>query len=122
VPPAQYRSNLLNITSQLQAAGVQHVVLLTPPPVNEAAPDAVQPGEGAVPRLFNTTAQYAAAVREAAAQSAALLLDIWQLFVQQPDWKQQLLASDGLHLSKQGQQQVYQALMKLIEQQMPAMR
>jgi lysophospholipase L1-like esterase len=113
---------LLNITTQLQAAGVQHVVLMTPPPVNEAAPDAVQPGEGPLPRLFNTTAQYAAAAREAAAQSAVLLLDIWRLFVQQPNWKQQLLASDGLHLSKQGQQQVYQALLKVIEQQIPAIR
>eukprot|EP00882_Tetradesmus_deserticola_P020410 GHRQ01022050.1.p4 GENE.GHRQ01022050.1~~GHRQ01022050.1.p4 ORF type:complete len:107 (-),score=25.61 GHRQ01022050.1:1128-1448(-) len=45
VPLAQYSSNLRNITSQLQAAGVQRVVLLTPPPVNEAAPDAVGPGE-----------------------------------------------------------------------------
>jgi hypothetical protein len=45
VPLEQYSSNLRNITMQLQAAGVQHVVLLTPPPVNEAAPDAVGPGE-----------------------------------------------------------------------------
>ncbi|KAF6262335.1 SGNH hydrolase-type esterase domain-containing protein [Scenedesmus sp. NREL 46B-D3] len=122
VPLEQYRSNLLNITSQLRAAGVQHVVLLTPPPVNDAAPDAVRPGEGAPPRLFNTTAQYAAAVRAAAAQTAVLLLDVWQLFLKQPSWKQQLLASDGLHLSKRGQQEVYQALMQLVEQQLPDLR
>ncbi|WIA38793.1 hypothetical protein OEZ86_002080 [Tetradesmus obliquus] len=122
VPLQQYSSHLRNITQQLQAAGVQQVVLLTPPPVNEAAPDAVKPGEGAPPRLFNTTAQYAAAVREAAAQTAALLLDVWQIFVQQQGWQQQLLASDGLHLSKQGQQQVYSALMQLIEKQLPQAR
>jgi lysophospholipase L1-like esterase len=78
--------------------------------------------QGAPPRLFNTTAQYAAAVRETAAQTAALLLDVWQLFVQQQGWQQQLLASDGLHLSKQGQQQVYQELMKLVEQQLPQIK
>lgn len=45
VPLQQYSSHLRNITQQLQAAGVQQVVLLTPPPVNDAAPDAVKPGE-----------------------------------------------------------------------------
>lgn len=45
MPLQQYSSHLRNITQQLQAAGVQQVVLLTPPPVNDAAPDAVKPGE-----------------------------------------------------------------------------
>jgi hypothetical protein len=45
VPLDAYIKNLVEIVHQLQAAGVQNILLMTPPPVNEAAPDAVLPGE-----------------------------------------------------------------------------
>jgi hypothetical protein len=40
-----YIKNLVEIVRQLQAAGVHNILLVTPPPVNEAAPDAILPGE-----------------------------------------------------------------------------
>jgi hypothetical protein len=45
VPLDLYIKNLMQIVQQLQAAGVQNILLVTPPPVNEAAPDAILPGE-----------------------------------------------------------------------------
>jgi hypothetical protein len=45
VPLDVYSSNLVAIVQQLQAAGVHNILLVTPPPVNEAAPGAILPGE-----------------------------------------------------------------------------
>jgi hypothetical protein len=45
VPLSAYSKNLVEIVQQLQAAGVQNILLVTPPPVNEAAPGAILPGE-----------------------------------------------------------------------------
>lgn len=45
VPVATYAANLQGLVDQLLAAGVERVVLATPPPVFDAAPQAIPPGE-----------------------------------------------------------------------------
>lgn len=42
---AAYSSNLQSLVQMMQSAGVQQVVLITPPPVWEDAPNARNPGE-----------------------------------------------------------------------------
>lgn len=37
VPVETYKANLLSMVQQLKGAGVLHVVIMTPPPVNEGA-------------------------------------------------------------------------------------
>jgi len=44
VPLDRYATNLHSLASQLQQAGVQHVVLATPPPVWEDAPKVTRTG------------------------------------------------------------------------------
>ncbi|KAF6262336.1 SGNH hydrolase-type esterase domain-containing protein [Scenedesmus sp. NREL 46B-D3] len=121
VPLDAFIKNLLDIVHQLQAAGVQNILLVTPPPVNEAAPGAILPNEGSPNRTFKFTAQYAAAVRNVASQLSVPVLDVWRAFTERHNW-QSLLRPDGLHLNRDGQQEVYTALMKLIEEAVPAAR
>jgi hypothetical protein len=44
VPLGRYAANLHSLASQLQQAGVQHLVLATPPPVWEDAPKVTRTG------------------------------------------------------------------------------
>jgi lysophospholipase L1-like esterase len=72
-------------------------------------------------RTFKFTSRYAAAVRSIASQLQLPLLDVWELFTEQQGW-QKLLRDDGLHLNLDGQKAVYEALMKVIEQDVPSIR
>eukprot|EP00878_Enallax_costatus_P025505 GHUV01027291.1.p1 GENE.GHUV01027291.1~~GHUV01027291.1.p1 ORF type:complete len:346 (+),score=67.66 GHUV01027291.1:496-1533(+) len=121
VPIDHYRLNLVNIIEQLTAAGVRNIIMMTPPPVFEGAPQAIEPGQPPA-RTYNTSQPYAAAVRVVARNHPVLLLDIWQLFKVQKGWQQQLLGPDGLHLSAAGHAAVYQAVMRLVEQKLPGFR
>lgn len=121
VPLDVYARNLVAIVQQLQAAGVQNILLVTPPPVNEAAPGAILPGESSPNRTFKFTARYAAAVRSIASQLSLPLLDVWKLFTQQQGW-QQLLRTDGLHLNLDGQKAVFEELMKVVEHDVASVR
>ncbi|KAF8059138.1 Iah1 [Scenedesmus sp. PABB004] len=122
VPVVSYAALLANMVRQLQAAGVANVVLITPPPVNEAAPKALGPGETLPARTRDYTAQYAAAARGVAAQMRVPLLDVAALFEATPGWQTALLGADGLHLSPAGQSLVFSSLMGLIEKQLPDVR
>eukprot|EP00775_Hariotina_reticulata_P013144 gene13144-13274_t len=121
VPLDRYAANLHSLATQLQQAGVQHVVLVTPPPVWEDAPQAKEAGQD-YPRTYNITSTYAAVVRTTAAKLQLPVLDVWRIFDHSPNWQQKLLAPDGLHLAKQGQLVVYQGFMHLVNQQLPQIR
>lgn len=122
VPLEQYMRNLMNIVQQLQQAGVLNIILVTPPPVWELAPNATLPGETLPHRTYRYTAFYAAAVRAVAAQMKIPLLDMWEWFDNYQDWQSRLLLPDGLHMNPTGQEVTYNAFMKMIDEQMPEIR
>ena len=88
VPLQTFSVNLVLIVKFMRARGIQNIIIMTPPPVNEA---------GATWKLDRTnerTRVYAEAARKAAAQAGVPSIDLWH----------GLQASDGcrfriLHLS-----------------------
>lgn len=71
-----------------------------------------------LPRNFKTTQQYAEAARQVAAASPSgkvALLDLWQAFINSgSDWGTRLMWGDGLHLSKAGNDMVYDQLWNVL--------
>jgi lysophospholipase L1-like esterase len=49
------------------------------------------------------------------------VLDIWKIFTEQQGWRD-LMRADGLHLNSDGQAAVYDALMKVVEKDLPTVR
>jgi hypothetical protein len=50
------------------------------------------------------------------------LLDLMPAFKSQQDWQQRLLEQDGVHLTQDGNNVLFAALMQLIEQHLPDIR
>lgn len=75
-----------------------------------------------VPERTNEVAgQYAAAVEALAAELGLPCLNLWAAFQAVPGWQQALL-SDGLHLTQQGNEEVYRLLRALIDARYPHLR
>lgn len=74
------------------------------------------------PRSFKMTEQYAAAARRVASNLAStnkvFLADAFQSFVQQGDWGTRLMAADGLHLSRAGNDHVWNVMYNAIHDKM----
>lgn len=94
VPQDRYKANLRKlITHPAVAAHKPHVILVTPPPLNEYACEANDRTKGInEPRRFaNTTADYAQRVRDLAKELKSegvdiALLDLWTVMIQQAGW------------------------------------
>jgi hypothetical protein len=84
------------------------IILITPPPVNtpqRAAHLASRDPPLELDRLFDTTKQYAEGVKEAAAASKVVVVDVWTAMWKAAGENEQALArylSDGLHLNADG--------------------
>lgn len=120
VPIAEYMDNLSDIVHFLkEQCGVPKVLLLTPPPSDEAVmvPEWLEVG-----RSSALTAQYAAACRKVAASLQLPCVDLHSAFRAQENWRS--LLSDGLHLSASGSRLVHSlvlpAVRKLVDSCMPS--
>jgi len=90
VPQDHYKSNLRKIiTHQSVAAHKPHVILVTPPPVNEYSCEENDRNKGITEprRLAKVTAEYAERVRELAQELKSegvdiVLLDLWKVMMQ----------------------------------------
>ncbi len=137
VPIDEYRANLVRIVRAVRArqretpasvafGGRRFVVIITPPPVDEAAWHATACAKyGDVPlnRLSSEAARYAEAARAAAAQvreedgdEDVLLLDAFKLLAESEGsiFPATGVLSDGLHLSEAGYKKVSTELIKLL--------
>ena len=75
-----------------------------------------------VPERTNEVAgQYAAVVEALAAELGLPCLNLWRAFQQVQGWQQRLL-NDGLHLTPEGNAEVYRLLQQIIDQRFPELR
>lgn len=78
--------------------------------------------QSVLPRNFKTTAQYADAARKVAAAfpggGKVFLADAFESFTQQADWATRLMAPDGLHLSRAGNDHVWNMMYNAINDKM----
>lgn len=123
VPLEEYRENLVSIANHAGRAGIQRLLLLTPPPVDRTSRAVfLQETRGTDPSEIDRTAaitqQYA---RIAAAEAKRLglpCLDIWSLVSAVPNWEKEVLC-DGLHFSPRGQELVATWVLDAIAEHWP---
>lgn len=141
VPIDQYRENLKKmIQHPLVQAHNPKIILVTPPPVDEALCEKLELevwGIDVVRRTAEVVSQYAQVVRDVGSEMDVAVLDIWSAFMEKVGWKfgQPLIGAkgvsqieglelptlliDGLHLTGEGNRIVYQELIKLIREKWP---
>ncbi|XP_025690203.1 GDSL esterase/lipase At5g45920 isoform X1 [Arachis duranensis] len=110
VPLNEYKHNLHSIVSFFKKLWPKAIVLLiTPPPIDEVArlqyPYTDNP-QGLPERTNEAAGEYAKACTAVAAECGVPVIDLWTKMQQCPDWKKEYL-SDGLHLTKKGNQVVF---------------
>lgn len=127
VPVAQYKQNLKTLVEKCR----QHygndvaIILMTPPPVQHEQRLEYQKqryGEkatGQLERNLDLSQRYANAAQEAANElnSNVPCIHLWNDMQQDDDWGR--FFYDGLHFSKEGNDFVANALLKVIHQQLP---
>lgn len=100
MPLDTYKQNIKEIlTHPLLAAHQPHLLLVTPPPINEYALDAPKDDENTIPTRTRTaehTKTYADACREVGEELGVVVLDLWTIFMTEAGWK----ADDPLPGSK----------------------
>ncbi|CAI5509960.1 unnamed protein product [Closterium sp. Naga37s-1] len=114
VPIPEFKENLRVIVTHLQSLGPNvHVVLITPPPVDEAGRmEFAKCGEQCLKNVV--TGKYAAAVGEVAEACGGVpVIDLWTVLQQQPTWHS--LLSDGLHLAPGGNKVLFEQLSSLLQ-------
>ncbi|KAI5764781.1 IAH1 [Gulo gulo luscus] len=117
VPLAEYAANLHTMVRHLSAAGVpgSRVVLVTPPPLCEAAWEQECLLQGCkLNRLNSVVGEYAGACVQVAQDCGVDVLDLWTL-MQKDDQDFSSYLSDGLHLSPKGNEFLFSHLWPLIE-------
>jgi lysophospholipase L1-like esterase len=72
-------------------------------------------------RTNEAAGRYAAAVEQLAAELGLPCLNLWAAFQRVDGWQQRLL-SDGLHLTEEGNAEVYRLLQALINTHFPDLR
>uniref|UniRef100_A0A0E0DX74 Uncharacterized protein n=1 Tax=Oryza meridionalis TaxID=40149 RepID=A0A0E0DX74_9ORYZ len=111
VPLPEYRDNLRAICALLAAAWPSVVVILiTPPPVHDAARVRYQYGgdcAGLPERTNESAGAYARACVEVAAECGLRVIDIWSKMQRFPGWESSFLR-DGLHLTPRGNRVVFE--------------
>jgi lysophospholipase L1-like esterase len=99
------------------------LVFITPPPVDEAArvvAGGVRWGaefDGQAERTNDVARQYADACKAVAAELGAPCVDAWSALQALPNW--QALLDDGLHFAPSGNEALFDALVKVIDAQLP---
>ncbi|XP_022369344.1 isoamyl acetate-hydrolyzing esterase 1 homolog isoform X1 [Enhydra lutris kenyoni] len=123
VPLAEYAANLHTMVRQLSAAGVpaSRVVLVTPPPLCEAAWEQECLLQGCkLNRLNSVVGEYAGACVQVAQDCGVDVLDLWTLMQKDTqDFSSYL--SDGLHLSPKGNEFLFSHLWPLLEKRVSSL-
>ncbi|XP_077607176.1 isoamyl acetate-hydrolyzing esterase 1 homolog [Crocuta crocuta] len=117
VPLDEYVGNLKSMVRYLQSVGVpeHRIVLITPPPLCEAAWERECRAQGCKLNRLNLVAgDYAAACLHAARDCGTEVLDLWTL-MQKDGQDFSSFLSDGLHLSPKGNEFLFSHLWPLIE-------
>ncbi|KAI5077615.1 hypothetical protein GOP47_0007439 [Adiantum capillus-veneris] len=120
VPLPEYKENLLKIISSVKSLSKDTlIVLITPPPVDEATLQVAawkffgaRP-EDASPRKNEITGHYAKACVEVAREAEVPVIDLWTCMQEQPGWQTSYL-SDGLHLTPEGNGVVFEKLVEVL--------
>lgn len=123
IPLAEYAANLKSMVWYLQRAGVpgSRVVLITPPPLWEAAWEQECLLQGCrLNRLNSVVGEYAGACLQVAQDCGVDVLDLWTLMQKDTqDFSSYL--SDGLHLSPKGNEFLFSHLWPLIEKKVSSL-
>eukprot|EP00245_Coleochaete_scutata_P014879 TRINITY_DN6439_c0_g1_i1.p1 TRINITY_DN6439_c0_g1~~TRINITY_DN6439_c0_g1_i1.p1 ORF type:complete len:257 (+),score=36.94 TRINITY_DN6439_c0_g1_i1:165-935(+) len=124
VPISEYESNLRAIINHIHKASTStRVILIAPPPVDEESRllhQKITYGDkatGIVERTNEAAGQYAEACKSVGREMGVPVLDMWQLVQEIPDWATRCL-SDGLHLTAQGNEVVFEGLLHIIQSDM----
>ncbi|KAL3522422.1 hypothetical protein ACH5RR_015256 [Cinchona calisaya] len=111
VPVDEYKQNLHSIVCFLKRRWpTTHVVLITPPPIDEAARllNPYAENKLGLPERTNEAAgAYAKACLSVASECEAPAVDLWTKMQQFPGWQTAFL-SDGLHLTQGGNRIVFE--------------
>ncbi|XP_019632842.1 PREDICTED: isoamyl acetate-hydrolyzing esterase 1 homolog [Branchiostoma belcheri] len=105
VPLESYKKNLRDMVHYLQGQGIgpEKIILITPPPLDEAEWRKVCKEKGLkLNRLNAVTGQYAKMCCEVAVEKQTSCVDLYTYMQNEKDWRKFL--SDGLHLSREGSQ------------------
>ncbi|OWZ00248.1 hypothetical protein PHMEG_00028604 [Phytophthora megakarya] len=125
VPLADYTQNLHDIVGNFSAAAPDaHIVMITPPHVDDAARDKVaksltDANKGVLDRSNAMAGKYARACVEVAAKVKVPVLDLYTHFNNMTTAKRSGYLQDGLHFSKSGHVVVYNMLVDLIKKEFP---
>ncbi|KAI3456182.1 hypothetical protein Pfo_012845 [Paulownia fortunei] len=121
VPLDEYKQNLLAIVAFLKKQWPStHILLITPPPIDEAArllhPYVDNPS-GLPERTNEAAGSYAKQCLAVAAECGVSAIDLWEKMQQFPGWQKAYLR-DGLHLSRNGNKVVFEEVIgRLREEQ-----
>ncbi|KAE8352244.1 SGNH hydrolase-type esterase domain-containing protein [Aspergillus coremiiformis] len=138
VPLHVFKENLTRIIQHpVTVAQNPHILILTPPPVNEYQLQGFDESKGnAHPsRTAEHTKKYAEAVREVGSSLGVPVVDVWSAFMSATGWKEgeplpgsrdlpslekfERFFTDGLHLTADGYRVVYDAIMETIQVNWP---
>lgn len=124
----RYKSNLIEIIETIQTLSPwTKIILITPPPVVEKEWEIVNQKNRRDPsfksdRKVENTKKYHHVCLDVGNQKGVFVVNTWSLFLGPSEtYTAQTLEqylSDGLHLSKQGNQLLYQAIMDVIRLEM----
>jgi len=127
VPVAEYKETLEEmIVRARDEVNVEHIVLMTPPPVSE--PHRIQHALDTFGITLESserenmyTKMYVEACKCVGEKLGVPVLDLWSIFTEHgDDWATALL-NDGLHLTAQGNELVYNSLQSLIDKEFPGL-
>nr|XP_043610779.1 GDSL esterase/lipase At5g45920 [Erigeron canadensis] len=119
VPIDEYKQNLFSIVSYLKKRWPStHVILITPPPIDEAArllhPYNENPSN--LPERTNEAAgNYAKACVAVAEECGVPFIDLWTRMQQFLDWAKAYLR-DGLHLTQNGNKIVFEEIIGKLDE------
>ncbi|XP_019063709.1 isoamyl acetate-hydrolyzing esterase 1 homolog isoform X1 [Fukomys damarensis] len=122
VPLEEYAANLSCMVRYLGSVGVaeSRVILVTPPPLCEAAWEEWCTAQGhRLNRRNSVAGEYARACVQVAHDYGTDVLDLWTLMQKDQDFSTYL--SDGLHLSPKGNDFVFSHLWPLVEKKVSAL-
>ncbi|KAK1232260.1 isoamyl acetate-hydrolyzing esterase [Marasmius sp. AFHP31] len=131
VPVTKFVSNLKYLVSLVRSpksmfySPETKIILITPPPINthqRRADLASRTPPQELDRLFDTTKQYAEAVKDAATEEEVGIVDIWSALWNGSGQEERNLSkylSDGLHLTREGYMVVYDELLETIRRTCP---
>jgi len=108
VPVKQYRRNMREMAQKVAMAGAW-LVVVTPPPVDEKRIKS---------REMEHTALYADAARQVASDMQVPVVDLFSKIQEEENWPKTCLL-DGLHLSANGMNRLYEELAKTLDRMKP---